>query len=64
LENSFLSHISKWFAENKLVVGLDKNLIKFVTNNSPQCATSIGHNGKYIEESANTKFPDLKIYNH
>jgi hypothetical protein len=37
---------------------------KFVTNNSPQCALSIGYNGKYIEESANTKFLGVEIDNH
>jgi hypothetical protein len=36
----------------------------FITNNSPQFALSIGYNGKYIEESANTKFLSLQIDNH
>jgi hypothetical protein len=50
---------------NKLALSSDKTkIIKFVTNNSPQCALSIGYNGKYIEESANTKFLSLLIDNH
>jgi hypothetical protein len=37
------------FTVNKLALSLDKaKIIKFI-------ASSIGYNGKYIEESANTK---------
>jgi hypothetical protein len=57
--------MSKWFTANKLALNLDKtNIIKSVTNNSPQCALSTGYNGKRIEESANTKFLDLQIDDH
>jgi hypothetical protein len=50
---------------NKLAQSLGKTkIIKFVTNNSPQCALSIGYNGKYVEESANTKFLGLQSDNH
>jgi hypothetical protein len=51
LTNSVLSHVSKWFTANKLALSLDKTkIIHFVTNNSPQCALSIGYNGKHISE--------------
>jgi hypothetical protein len=43
---------------------LIKNIIKFIKNNSPQHILSIGHTEKYIEESVNTKFLGLQIYNH
>jgi hypothetical protein len=43
--------VSKWFTAKKLAPGLDKTkIIKFITNNSPQCALKVGYNGKYIEE--------------
>jgi hypothetical protein len=57
--------LNKWFTANRLAVSSNKiKIIKFVTNNSPQFALSIGYNGKYIEESANTKFLSLQIDNH
>jgi hypothetical protein len=41
--NTVLSHMSKWFTANKLALNLDKtNIIKFIKNNSPQYALSIG----------------------
>jgi hypothetical protein len=47
------------------VLCLNKTKIrKFVTNSSPQCALSVGYNGKYIEVSVNTKFLGLQIGNH
>jgi hypothetical protein len=56
--------MSKWFTANKQALNLDKtNVIKFITNNSPQLALSTGYNGKYIEDSVNTKFLDLQIDN-
>jgi hypothetical protein len=65
LANRVVSHMSKWFAANKLALNLDKiNIIKFLTNNSPQCPLSIGYNDKYIEESVHTKFLGLQIDNH
>jgi hypothetical protein len=31
------SHMSKWFAANRLALNVDKtNIIKFIANNSPQ----------------------------
>jgi hypothetical protein len=48
LTNTVLSHMSLRFTANELTLSLDKTKIKFVTNSSPQCALSIGHNGKYI----------------
>jgi hypothetical protein len=57
--------MSKWFTANKLALNLDKtNIIKFITNNSPQYPLSIGYNDTCIEESANTKFLGLQIDNH
>jgi hypothetical protein len=57
--------MTKWFIANKLVVDLEKtNMIKFITNNSPQYPLSTGYNGKYIEESVNTNFLGVQIYNH
>jgi hypothetical protein len=48
--NIVLSHMSKWFTDKKLALYLDKtNIIKFITNNSPQYALSISYNGKYIQ---------------
>jgi hypothetical protein len=56
--------MSKWFTVNKVALSLDKmKITKLATNNSPQCALSVGYNGKYIEESANTKFLGLQIDN-
>jgi hypothetical protein len=57
--------MSKWFIANKPALSLDKTkIMKFVTNNSPQCALNIGFHEKYIEESANTKFLGLQTDNH
>jgi hypothetical protein len=60
VSNTVLSHMSKWFTSNKLVLNLDKtNIIKFVTNKSPQYDLKIDY-----DESINTKFPGLQNYNH
>jgi hypothetical protein len=57
--------MSTWFAVNKPALNLEKtNIIKFTTINLPQCSLNIGCNDKYIEESAETKFLGLQIYNH
>jgi hypothetical protein len=65
LSNRALSHMSKWFAANKLALNLDKtNIVKFITKNSPQYPLGIGYNDKCVEESINTKFLGLQIYNH
>jgi hypothetical protein len=65
MSNTFLSQMSKWFTSNKLDLNLDKtNIIKFITNISPQSDLKIGYNGKYIEESINEKFLGLRIDNH
>jgi hypothetical protein len=41
--NLVLSHMTDWFAANKLVLNLEKtNIMKFVTNNSPHCALATG----------------------
>jgi hypothetical protein len=60
-----LSHMSKSFTVNVLALDLDKiNIMKFITNNMPQHASSIGYNGKYIEESVNMKFSGMLIDKH
>ena len=42
--NAVLAHIIKWFSANKLVLNLGKtNIMKFVTNNLPYCALTVGH---------------------
>jgi hypothetical protein len=42
LLNRVVTHMSKWFAANKLALNLDKtNIIKFTTINLPQCPLSI-----------------------
>jgi hypothetical protein len=65
MSNMFLSPMSKWFTSDKVVLNLDKtNIIKFITNKSPQYDLKIGYDGKYIEESVITKFLDLQIGNH
>jgi hypothetical protein len=65
MSNTTLSHVSKWFESNKLVLNLDKtNIIKFITNKSPQYDLKIGYGKKYIEESINTKFLGLQIDKH
>jgi hypothetical protein len=57
--------MSKWFTAHKLALNLDKtNIVKFITNNSPQYTLSIGYNDKCIEEKVNTKFLGLQIDNH
>jgi hypothetical protein len=39
--------MSKWLTSNKLVLNLDKtNIIKFVTNKSPQYDLKIGYDEK------------------
>jgi hypothetical protein len=54
----------KWFAANNLVLNLDKiNIMKFITKNSAHTTLHIGCKEKYIEETVNTKFFGLQIYN-
>ena len=50
--NLVLAHIIEWFSANRLVLNLKKtNILKFVTNNLPYCALTIGHKDKFIEEA-------------
>jgi hypothetical protein len=50
---------------NRLVLNLEKtNILKFVTNNLPYCALTIGHKDKYIEEAVHLKFLGIQIDNH
>jgi hypothetical protein len=65
MSNTELSHISKWFTCNKLVLNLDKtNITKFITNKSPQYDLNICYDEMYIEESISTKFLGLQIDSH
>jgi hypothetical protein len=65
MSNTVLSDMSKWSTSNKLVLNLDEtNIIRFITNKSPQYLLKIGYDEKYIEESINTKFLGLQIDNH
>jgi hypothetical protein len=51
LSNKAFSHMSKWFAANKLALNVDKtNITKFITNNSPKYPLNIGYD-KYISVS-------------
>jgi hypothetical protein len=53
------------FTSNKLVLNPDKtNIIKFVTNISPQYDLKIVYDEKCIKQSINTKFPGLQIDTH
>jgi hypothetical protein len=63
ISNTILCHMSKWFTSNKLVLNLDKSIIKFITNHHSM-SLKIGYDEKYIEESINTKFLGLQIDNH
>jgi hypothetical protein len=57
--------MNKWFNANILALNLAKtNVMKFTTNNALQYVLNIGYNGKYIEESVNTKFLGLQIDSH
>jgi hypothetical protein len=57
--------MSKWFSANKLSLNLYKtNLIKFITESSPQYPLKIGYNDKYIDEAVNSKLLGLQIDNH
>jgi hypothetical protein len=65
MSNTVLSHMSKLFTSNKLILNLDKtNIIKSVTTKSSQYDLNIGYDEKYIEESVNIKFLDLQIDSH
>jgi hypothetical protein len=51
MSNTVLSHMSKWFTSNELVLNLDKNdIIKFIRNKSPQYDLNIYYDEKYIVE--------------
>ncbi|PNF23822.1 hypothetical protein B7P43_G15913 [Cryptotermes secundus] len=65
ISNRVLSHMNKWFNANRLALNLNKtNVMKFTTNNAPHYVLNIGYNGKYIEETVNTKFLGLQIDSH
>jgi hypothetical protein len=52
ISNSVLSSMIEWFSANKLVLNIEKtNIMKFITNNSPQCSLTIGYKDIYIEEN-------------
>jgi hypothetical protein len=55
----------KCFATNKLVLNLDKtSVMKFITNYLWYSTLHIGYKGKYVEQTVNTEFLGLQIYNH
>ena len=55
----------KWFADNNLVLNIDKtNIMKFITKNSSHSTLHIDYKEKYIEKMMNTKFFGLQIDNH
>jgi hypothetical protein len=57
--------MNEWFNANRLALNTDKiNIMKFTKTNSPQYISNICCNGKYIEESVNTKYLGLQIDNH
>ena len=63
--NQVLARMIEWFSANRLVLNLEKtNILKFVTNNLPCCALTIGHKDKYIEEVVHLKFLGIQIDNH
>jgi hypothetical protein len=65
MTDNVLSQTSKWFSANKLSLKLEKtNVMKFITNNSPQYLLNFGYNDKYIEEGVNTKFLGLHTDNY
>jgi hypothetical protein len=51
ISNTVLSHMSKWFTTNKLVLNLGKtSIIKFITNKSSQRELNVGKDEKYIDK--------------
>jgi hypothetical protein len=56
--------MSKLFTVNELAINIDViNIIKSITDSSPQYRLNIEYNNKYIEESVNKNFFGLKIGN-
>jgi hypothetical protein len=50
---------------SNLVLNLVKtNITKFIPKNSAKSTLHIGYKEKYIEETVNTEFLGLQIYNH
>jgi hypothetical protein len=65
ISRSVLSRMTDWFSANKLGLNLEKtNIMKFVMNNSPHCASSVSYKDKYVEETVNSKFLGLHLDNH
>jgi len=55
----------KCFAAYKLVLSFDKlSIMKFITRSTSHSTLLIGYKEKCIEETVNTKFFCLQIYNH
>ena len=55
----------EWFELNKLVLNLEKtNIMKFLTINSPLCASTTGYKDTYIKETVYTKFLGLQHDSH
>jgi hypothetical protein len=64
ISNEILSHMSKWFTSNKLILNLDETNNNKIYNKSPQYDLKIGYDEKHIEESINTKVLGLQIDKH
>jgi hypothetical protein len=57
MSNLVLSHMIQWFGVNMFFLNLGKtNIIKYIVNTSPHCASSSVYKEKYTEEMVNTKF--------
>jgi len=57
--------VIKWFAANNLVINIDKmNIMKFITQNPSHSILHVAYKEEYKQqETMNTKFLGLKIYN-
>jgi len=54
-----------WFPANKLFLNLhERNIMKFITNNSPHSALLIDYEGKCITEMVSIKSLGVQIDNH
>jgi hypothetical protein len=60
--NLVLSHMSKWFEENQLVLNMEKtSMLKFKTSNVPHRPLTIRYKQKYIKKIKSIKFLGIRI---
>ena len=60
--NTVLNCMCEWFEANKLSLNLEKsNVIKFQSYKSADNKLCISNNGRFLEQTVNTKFLDLQI---